>query len=180
MFTEELVQGCVDDWRSISVHPEPCFPPSVYYRVLYLLVQRAAPEIAVELGTCGGGASLHMAMGCSTTKVYTFDNIKEWQVSIAETLVENFHFILDDSVQAATRFQDASVGLLFVDTTHTYEQTMAEYRVWLPKMRSSGIVIFDDIGRGGMDRAIAEIGGHQLHYPWLGGDGGMVFLLLGG
>lgn len=43
--------------------PDERFPPSPYYRFLRVLAQNLHPELAVELGVCGGGGSFHMAKG---------------------------------------------------------------------------------------------------------------------
>ena len=46
-----------------SAYPDPRFPPSEYYKFLKLLARYQQPNLSVELGVCGGGGSLHLAMG---------------------------------------------------------------------------------------------------------------------
>jgi predicted O-methyltransferase YrrM len=179
-YTVEIVRRCIGRWREIPVYGDGRFPPSPYYRVLRDLVATARPSIAVELGTDGGGAALNMALGCPQTMVFTIDHTRTPTVEIVEKKFDNVTFYLADSVERVSWFLDGTVGLLFVDTTHTYEQTTAEHNAWLPKMMPGGLIVFDDVGRPGMDRAMEEIGGLQIPAPELGGDGGMVFRLVEG
>ena len=44
-------------------YSNPNFPPSPYYRFLKNVAYEINSRLSVELGVCGGGASLHMAIG---------------------------------------------------------------------------------------------------------------------
>lgn len=46
--------------------------------------------------------------------------------------------------EGAADFEDSSVGLLFIDSSHEYEGTMDEFAAWLPKMRPDGIICGHD------------------------------------
>jgi hypothetical protein len=51
----------------VDHYPEPgsekvTFPPSPYYRFLKLIAEEIGSRLSVELGLCGGGGSLHLAM----------------------------------------------------------------------------------------------------------------------
>jgi cephalosporin hydroxylase len=48
---------------------------------------------------------------------------------------------LDAAVQAA---QPAQVDVLFVDTSHLYEETVAELRAYVPRVVSGGVVLCHD------------------------------------
>jgi predicted O-methyltransferase YrrM len=53
-------------------------------------------------------------------------------------------FIAKDSTAASADFQNESVGLLFIDTLHTYEKTKEELEAWLPKIEPNGIICGHD------------------------------------
>jgi hypothetical protein len=51
------------------------------------------------------------------------------------------------------------VDLLFIDSSHQYEDTLEEFRVWEPVIRPGGFVVFHDYGRRweGVTRAVDEL-----------------------
>ena len=176
--TPELLQQAHAQCRGMPVYPDPNFPPSLYYRFFEAVARLAEPELTVELGTCGGGAALHLAKGFPGGSVISFDVTREPTVQIVERAFPNFRFLQMDVIVGASMLQEGSVDILFVDTTHTYEQTIKEHSAWRCNMASGGVIFFDDLGREGMWDALREIGGNQLHFNDLGGDGGMVALFI--
>ena len=49
---------------------------------------------------------------------------------------------LDPVVAAA---QPLAVDVLFIDTSHTYDQTAAELRLYVPRVRPGGVVLLHDV-----------------------------------
>lgn len=49
---------------------------------------------------------------------------------------------LDPAVAAA---QPAAVDVLFIDTSHTFDQTAAELRLYVPRVRPGGVVLLHDV-----------------------------------
>lgn len=159
------------------------FPPSVYYRFLNLLVGWWKPRLSVELGVCGGGGSLYMARGYVDGKVLGVDVALEYPDNIAyvQAVCPNFTFLRMDSVEAAEKFQEyvpeERVDVLFIDTDHTYEHTMAEYNAWFPHLNGSALIILDDLYRDNMEQAWNDIPGlhirmNDLHIGGSPSDGG--------
>jgi predicted O-methyltransferase YrrM len=50
------------------------------------------------------------------------------------------------SVEATERFDNGSVHLAFIDGDHRYEQVKRDIEVWLPKIRSGGVLAGHDYG----------------------------------
>lgn len=48
------------------------------------------------------------------------------------------------SLEAATRFKDASIDTLFIDGDHSYEACLDDMLHWLPKVRPGGLVVGHD------------------------------------
>jgi len=173
----------------LSVYSDPRFPPSIYYRFLYLLAYTVKPKVSVELGLCGGGGSLHLALGHPAGKVIGIDNRVEYPDNLKHIREKcpNFEFWRGDSVDAARRADQTGplpVDILFIDTIHTYERTMEEFDAWHPLMAEKGIVVLDDLHREGMQEAWDDLPGREkirLDLLHLGGaptDGGFGVILL--
>lgn len=151
-----------------DVYPSVLFPPSVYYRFLYCLTKRTGPGVCVELGLCGGGGSLHMALGCPTSRVIGIDVANQWPDRLEHVMERcpRFEFWQCDSIEAAEIFaQDGdpgSVDILFIDTVHTYERTMAEFQAWKPLLSDRALVVLDDLYRVGMGMAWDELPGYKV------------------
>ena len=147
-------------------YPDPRFPPSPYYRFLRLLAASLYPNLSVELGVCGGGGSLHLARGAPGKRVVGVDIGKEYASQIDWILqnYSNFTFWPGDSVASAPEIYQSfgAVGILFIDTVHTYERTLEEYEAWKPYLDSSHVVCFDDLFRPGMSQAWRELPGPKL------------------
>lgn len=161
--------------QMVANYPDPnnskvTFPPSPYYRFLKLLAEHMPSRLSVELGVCGGGGSLHLSMG-SQIVVGVDVTIAEYEDNIRwiKRNHPNFNFLQEDSVQAAkdiyARF--GPIDILFIDTTHTYNQTMAEYNAYLPYLSHRAVVCLDDLYREGMDRVWDEMPDNKLRLDFL-------------
>lgn len=168
------------------VYHDKRFPPSLYYRFLRVLASAKRPLVSVELGVCGGGGSLHLALGHPEGKVYGVDVANQWPDNIdhVQQTCPNFIFIREDSKQFAKGMMpNAFVDILFIDTVHTYEATLAEFEAWQPKLARNAVVVLDDLFRVGMDKAWAELPGEKIRMDYLhiGGsptDGGFGVILI--
>lgn len=166
------------------------WPPSIYYRYLAELVSRVNGRVFVELGTCGGGCSRHVALKNPNTTVVTIDIAKLPQVTLAEQQSPNFHFYLGDSVELAKTLGEKysqQIDVMFIDTVHEYDHVMNEFNAWKQYLAKPAIVCFDDLNREGMDRAWRDLPGLKtgfhdlktLHIAGAPNDGGFGALILG-
>lgn len=159
------------------VYPDSRFPPSVYYRFLRLLTERMRPRVSVELGVCGGGASLYMALGHPDGEVIGIDSGNAYldQIAYVGKVCPNFQYWHRDSIEAADYAFMSWLGtdlapnddlhivsVLFIDTIHTYERTMAEFAAWKPLLALGAVVVLDDLFREGMDRVWQELPGEKV------------------
>lgn len=158
----------------ISHYPDPdndkvTFPPSPYYRFLALIAKETNSQLSVELGVCGGGGSLHMAM--SSQRAVGVDFALDYQDNIKwiKHNYSNFKFLYGDSVQVASIIFDSfgMIDLLFIDTTHTYMQTITEYYAYEPYLSDKAIVCLDDLFRPGMDQAWNEMPKTKVRFDFL-------------
>lgn len=150
-------------------NPKVTFPPSPYYRFLRLIAKEINSGLSVELGLCGGGGSLHMAM--DSTMVVGVDIALDYQENIRwiRRNYPNFKFLQGDSVQVAPIIfgNYGEIDLLFIDTTHTYEQTLAEYFAYERYLSNNAIICLDDLFRPGMDLAWEEMPETKVRFDFL-------------
>lgn len=146
------------------------FPPSPYYRFLKLLAEDMNSRLSVELGVCGGGGSLHLAMGSQRAvgvdvTYHEYQDNKQW---LGQNY-PNLNLFEGDSVEFAPyvyrRF--GQIDILFIDTTHTYDQTMAEYNAYQPYLSMQAVIVLDDLFREGMDRVWAEMPETKARFDFL-------------
>jgi hypothetical protein len=48
------------------------------------------------------------------------------------------------SQEASKKFEDKSIDVIFIDGAHDYENVKIDCNVWYSKMKSDGVMIFDD------------------------------------
>lgn len=149
--SEHILQVWANEAIQQRPYPSNLFPPSPYYRFLGILTRELKPVISVVLGVCGGGDCLHMALGHPSGLVIGVDyqNDHPEQLEHIKQACSNFVFYQGDSVKSAEAIHKkyGNVTLLFVDTTHTYEQTVKELKAWKPYLNNSHIICFDDLFR---------------------------------
>jgi len=162
------------------------FPPSVYYRFMRQLAAYIHPRLSVELGVCGGGGGLHLALGYPEGYVVGIDKCDNYPENIRHILGAccNYEFRIGDSWKEAVKvYADfGKIDILFIDTVHTYDRTMLEFIVWRPYLSRHAVVLLDDLYREGMDELWEDMPGSKvrlddLHYgdSTTGGGFGVVY-----
>lgn len=156
------------------------FPPSRYYRLLYELALFKKPKVSVVLGVCGGGCCGNL-LQANSGKVIGIDvDIKSYEKNLNYLRTyDNFEMWHGDSVDLAKMIHDLNgdIDILFIDTIHTYERTMAEFKAWEHCLADDAVVLLDDLHRDGMLDAWDELPGEKyredrLHEGGSPTDGG--------
>ncbi|HEX4332694.1 MAG TPA: class I SAM-dependent methyltransferase [Usitatibacter sp.] len=127
------------------------------------LVGRLRPRVVVELGTYSGSSFAAFCQALEAAGVegrcYGIDlwegdiHMGKFDDSLFREIsqyVEEHHprtaeLVREDFNRAVHRFADASVDLLHIDGTHTYEAVSNDFRTWLAKVSSRGVVVFHDV-----------------------------------
>jgi len=142
---------------------------AVYYRFLFRLVQALAPQLIVELGVCTARGTAHMAAAAGEAVIVAVDP-SPMDIGPILQRYPRIHWLKDLSCSPAVldAVPDGSVDLCFIDTLHEYDLVSRETRMWLPKMKRGGIMVFDDLTlNDGMRKFWDELTLPKVALPWL-------------
>ena len=148
---------------------------------LFDLVCESPNKLVVEIGAWKGRSTawLWMASELAHKHLYTIDHFKgssEHKKMYGETLdtypdfcknmtrlmkligvTTPIHVLKESSDEAVERFDDNSIGMLFIDASHEYEFVKQDLDLWLPKVSTIGIIALHDSNFVGVNRAIQEL-----------------------
>lgn len=125
---------------------------------LFRVALEPRPSLIVELGIRGGASTFVFERaarrsGATLVSVDIEDcsGVSDW---------DRWHFVREDDLAFARRFPlwcadrglDASIDVLFIDTSHAYDHTLAELRAWMPFLVPGGRAVLHDSNMGGLYR----------------------------
>ncbi len=155
-----------------------------YYRFLYHLMLEFKPKVAIEIGVESGLGSRYMTMAA--------EQYGGWVIGIDINLLRNkplnnYYFIHDDSTLVSTWNKVYSfcedkgkVGLVFQDSSHHYNASKEEWKLYSQLLDKKSIWVCDDIsppfhdpkidppGKG-MVQYFNELPGEKRLYPYAAG-----------
>jgi predicted O-methyltransferase YrrM len=116
---------------------------------IYWECVRCSPQLVVEIGVRGGQSTAvfcHLAPKYSGTVISV--DVEETEFT---TSYLNWHFFRERGDAVGARFSqirsDLGVGpvdILFLDSSHLYDDTVAELRAWLPHLAVDGLIMCHD------------------------------------
>ena len=118
----------------------------------------------VELGTATGWTAIALALDDPHRRVVSYDVVERTEPQrylqlVSPSVRERIELVTapgSDGPRDAT-----AVDMLYIDSSHEREQTVAEVRAWRPVLVAGAPVVFDDYmhpGFPGVSEAIAELG----------------------
>jgi len=120
----------------------------------------------VELGTATGWTTASLVLADPARTVTSYDPVFQPGRDRYETLVpakarERMTFVQGTGEAGGADWDGPPVDLLFIDSTHTREDTLAEYRAWREHLTPGALVVFHDFGNPafpGVAEAVADLG----------------------
>jgi hypothetical protein len=127
------------------------------------LVSAIRPSLIVELGTHYGESYFTFCQSVLENRLaclcYAVDNwfgdehagfygqeVLDDVERYNDTHYRHFSYLLRATFdEAVLQFADGSIDLLHIDGLHTYEAANHDFRTWLPKVKSGGIILLHDI-----------------------------------
>lgn len=119
---------------------------------LQFLARHWSWDCVVELGVGRGWSTLALAYGVLQSgtghAITSYDlNPKAGEkvrALLPQELLKSWKFEVSDSRKAAGRYADGTVSLLFLDTSHTFKDTLEELEAWTPKLHPQGVLCGHD------------------------------------
>ncbi len=118
----------------------------------------------MELGTATGWTAISLALAQAGRRVISYDVVArpepERYLGLVDAPVrERVEFVTAPGSQGPT--EPTPVDLLYIDSSHDREQTVAEVRAWQEVLHAGAYVVFDDYRHPdfpGVAEAISELG----------------------
>ena len=118
-----------------------------HLQTLYMLTVELNLKNILELGTRTGESTIAFLSAAkilnghvTSVDVDSCDIAKERINKLG--LGTNWHFVQQDDLKL---FWNTKIDHLFIDTSHTYEQTLAEFQKFEPFVRKGGLITLHDI-----------------------------------
>ncbi len=146
-------------------HDEP------YYRFLYHLCRLRKPEVAMEVGVDRGVGSAHMASGNAPRLVIGVDIQPFSLPSQIAAHYSNYIYHIGDSVRSVPDLVsrhgiDGKIGVMFIDSSHHYVETVQEWEAYLPLLAPDPILVYDDVTPSfDVLKFFEERAGKKLKFP---------------
>ena len=134
-------------------------------------------RLVVELGTATGWTTASFALADRRRRVVSFDPVvqpnRERYLALAGADARSrLDLVQLPGVDGPDRVADP-VDLLFIDSTHERDDTLAEWEAWRPRLAAGATVVFHDYGNPafpGVEEAVRELrlDGHERAgmYVW--------------
>ena len=130
-------------------------------------------RLAVELGTATGWTSGALLLAEPKRRLMSFDPVvREHREAYLGLLPRSARERLELVAAPGQEARGVGVELLFVDSSHDREATVAEFRAWEPRLAPRALVVLHDYGNPaypGVAEAVAELGlsGREHAGLWL-------------
>lgn len=130
-------------------------------------------QTIVELGVNNGSSTLAFLLATRKTngKLYSCDIVECPNArKLVDGVDENWQFTIKDDLEYGKTW-DKPIDILFIDTSHSFEQTHRELELWIPKVKPDGIIILHDT-MPTPGTAFNESGVLPAVWEWLGNNPG--------
>ena len=153
--------------KQVKTLAKNALKPAKLAQLIYRLAADAKPANIIELGTCLGLTTAYLASaapkanvisieGCPETASVAQENLSKLDIENVSLLVGNFDRLLPEVIAGLDE-----LDFVFIDGNHRKDATLDYFKMCLPKLRQSSIMIFDDIyWSSGMKEAWEEIKRH--------------------
>lgn len=134
-------------------------------------------RLVVELGTATAWTTAGLALADRLRRVVSFDPVVQphrdrYLALLPPDVRARMELVAVPGVDGPDRIADP-VEVLFIDSTHERDATLAEFAAWAPRLARGALVLFHDYGNPafpGVEQAVAQLGldgeEHAGMYLW--------------
>lgn len=122
---------------------------SSHLPILFAQCIKKNPQIIVEAGVRGGESTIAFSKIAAYCKAQLI-GIDIADCSKSYTKLKNAQFLLMDDLnfpdyyKTCDKYKDKKIDIIFIDTSHVYEQTKKEIEAFVPLLNTDGCLIFHD------------------------------------
>lgn len=118
--------------------------------LLYGLVLAIEAKTVLEIGAGQSTFALTAAVNQTKGQFYSIDLTKEARERLFPNAPDldqekRFHFLQGDSLKVVNKW-DVWIDLLFIDSSHEYNQTLEELEKWTTYVKKGGFIVMHDTG----------------------------------
>lgn len=122
-------------------------------------------RLVVELGTATAWTTAGFALADRLRRVVSFDPVVQphrdrYLALLPRDVIARMELVALPGVDGPDRIEDP-VEVLFIDSTHECDATLAEFAAWGPKLARGALVLFHDYGNPafpGVEEAVDRLG----------------------
>jgi predicted O-methyltransferase YrrM len=119
----------------------------------------------VELGTGTAWTTIALALADPARRLVSYDPCERSQrerylALVSPRIRERIRLVVGPGADGPHE-REGAVDLLYIDSGHGRDETIAEWRTWRPSLRAGSLVVFDDYSHPqfpGVREAVAELG----------------------
>jgi predicted O-methyltransferase YrrM len=113
-----------------------------------LLDAASGCRLIVELGSGTGWTTIALALADGGRSVVSYDNVARerapYLALVADSVRTRISFVTAPAEDGPGALRD--VELLFIDSSHECDPTLAQIAIWRPALAPGALVVFDDYG----------------------------------
>jgi len=128
-----------------------------------LLDAAAGRRVLVELGTGTAWTTISLALADPDRTIVSYDIVERARAAylalVPKTVRSQITFVTAPAEDGPGHL--SGVELLFVDSSHERDETLAQIAVWRPALAPGALIVFDDYGHPdypGVAQAVAALG----------------------
>jgi len=150
------------------------------WNVLIDLIKTNGYKDIAEIGVNKGKTTRKILEACELDRYWLIDPVCNPQLSTYLEAYPIAYYYTMTSCLASKLYLDNSLGLVFIDALHGYDNVLEDISLWQPKIREGGILCGDDYDQAhceGVKQAVDEVFSDRFELVEVGRKGAKVWIV---